>query len=163
MSEKADKVIRDALGELLVQASEAPIEADQAQVAIRYMNRMAASLSAQGIDLGYTVISSLGDAVTIPDGAYDGFISVLAVNLAPQYDVPLSISLNMRKKEGMNALRAVTFSIGATEYGDTLPIGSGNEGETVVNSNHFYSDLQDDILTETTGSIGLESQTAENT
>lgn len=163
MTEKADKIVRDALGELLVQAVEAPVQPDQAQVAIRYMNRIANSLSAMGINLGYTNISSLGDDVTIPDSTIDGFILLLAVRLAPQYDVPTSVDLRLLKREGMESIRAATFSIGATEYGDTLPIGSGNETEGGFDLDHFYPDLQDNILTETTGSIGLESETAENT
>lgn len=163
MAETADTVIKDALQELLVQASEAPIEASEAQTAIRFMNRLMSRWSASGIDLGYTLVSSLGDAVTVPEGAYDGVVKNLAISLGPQYDVPISIDLRISAKEALNDIRAITFSIGATEYGDTTPIGSGNEGETTFDGGHFYPDLQDDILTETTGSIGLESETAENT
>ena len=37
--ENADTVIRDALQQILVQASEAAISADEARTAIRFMNR----------------------------------------------------------------------------------------------------------------------------
>ena len=59
--ETADAIVTDALQELIIQASEASINPDEAQTAIRYLNRMMARLAARGINLGYTNVSSLGD------------------------------------------------------------------------------------------------------
>lgn len=162
MAETVATVIKDALQQIVVQASEAPIEADEAQTAIRFLNRLMARFDAEGIDLGYTKVISLGDLVTIPDGAYDGVIYNLSLALAPQYDVPVSIDLKMLAKEGLKTLRTLTFSIGPSSYGDTLPIGSGNEDDSYGNYSHFYPDDQDSILAETTGCIGLESDTVNN-
>jgi hypothetical protein len=59
-------------------------------------------------------------------------------------------------------MRVLAVTIGAAEFPSTLPIGSGNEG---CNHSHhkFYPDLQDNILAESTGSIGLEEDTADET
>jgi hypothetical protein len=161
--ETANTVILDALQNIVVQASEASIEADEAQTAIRLMNRYMARLDAQGIDLGYTKVSNLADPITIPDGAIDGLISGLSLSLAPQYDVPITPALILQAKAGVQAMLALSFTVGQTSYGDTLPIGSGNEDDSTYRISHFYPDDPDNVLSEATGSIGLESETAENT
>lgn len=159
----ANDIITDALQELIVQASEAPIEAPEAQTAIRYLNRMMFRWSAIGIDLGYTTASDLGDDPTLPAYAEDVVVKHLAALLMKQYDIPMTVDFKIELRDLMSDLRLVTFSIGATEYGSTLPYGSGNETVNGITTTHFYPDLQDDILTETTGSIGLEADTASNT
>ena len=158
----ANDIIVDALQEIVVQASEAPIESSEAQNAIRYLNRMMALWSAKGMTLGYTNVSSLGDQITFPEYAELPVVKHLAAFIMRQYSVPMTLDFKMELKELWSDLALIVFSIGATEYGDTLPIGSGNEDEVVYSTSHFYPDLQDDILTETTGSIGLETDTAEN-
>ncbi len=161
--EKAGDMIKDALGEIVVAGAEAPVEPDEIQLGIRYMNRMMAALDARGVPLGYTEVSSLGDTVTIPAGANEGVIALLALRLWNQFSdgQPPPPVLIATAKSGLKALMDITFSIGQTEYPSTLPIGSGNEGDSTFNTTHFYPDLQADILAETTGSIGLEESTVE--
>jgi len=161
MAETANDVITDAMQEIVLQASEAQIEAGEAQAGIRYLNRMMAKFDVEGIDLGYTAVSSLADIITIPDGAIDGLIANLAIALSPQYDVQPTPELRERAREGKEAMRLITFTIGPSSYWSTLPIGSGNEGDFNQSISHFYPDNQEDILAETTGAIGLESDTVE--
>lgn len=157
--ETAGAIIKDALFEILQQGDEAPIEASEAQTAIRYLNRMLLRWDAIGYPLGFTKVTNLGDLVTIPDGAIDGVVTNLAVSLAPQYDVQLSQALVTNAKLGLDAIRVLSFSIDPSSYPSTLPVGSGNEGNCTSNNNHFYPDQQDDILPETTGSIKIEEDT----
>lgn len=162
MTEKALTVITDALQLIVVQASEAPIEADESQTAMRFLNRMMAMYSAEGIDLGYTIIDSLDDGITVPDGAISGIISNLAVELFPQYnigEVPLTLAAAARN--GKDAMRNLAVFIGASEFPSTLPRGSGNE-QTGFRDDHFYPDIQGTVLAETPGSIGLEDGTNED-
>lgn len=156
--EKANTLIVDSLQELLIQASEAPIEADEAQTAIRYLNRMMARLDSQGISLGYTQISDLGDDITVPDGAVEGIIKNLAVMLAPQYDKPVSQALIEGARAGLDAMRKLSITILPTSYGDTLPLGSGNEGDGFVTS-HFYPEDSAQVANETGGYIAPETST----
>ena len=88
MAETAGDIIKDALQEILVQGAEAPFEADETQGAIRYLNRMMARFAVDGINLGYTTVTSVGDLITVPDGAIDGMVKNLAVSLFPQYAAP---------------------------------------------------------------------------
>jgi len=161
MSEKAGDIIKDALTEIVVLGAEAPLEAVDAQAAIRYMNRMMAGLDAKGIDLGYTEVTSTADDITVPAGAIEGMVFLLAARLWNQYAQgdPLPQLLIANAASGMKAMRAIAVTVGASEYPDTLPIGSGNEGGEGQWTTHFYEDLEADILAETTGAIGLESAT----
>ena len=160
MSETAGDIIKDALGEIVVLGAEAPLEAVDAQAGIRYLNRMMAAFDADGIDLGYTEVSNLSDAITVPAGAIAGMVSQLAVMLFAQFSQgePIPADLVARALSGKNTMRNLAVTVGATEYPSTLPIGSGNEGDRTHND-HFYPDLQDEILAESTGSIGLEEST----
>jgi hypothetical protein len=71
---------------------------------------------------------------------------------------PISADLVARAISGKNTMRNLAVTIGATEYPDTLPIGSGNEGDG-FRTGRFYPDLQDTILAESNGSISLEDST----
>ena len=55
------QVAKSSLQRILVQASEAPLEPDEYQDFIFSMNNYMAELDAQGIQLGYTVVTDLGD------------------------------------------------------------------------------------------------------
>lgn len=158
--ETAGDIIKDALTEITVLGAEAPVEASDMQTGIRYLNRMMAALDADGIDLGYTVVSDMGDNVTIPVGGYEAIVPMLAARLWTQYGdgAPAPQSLFVRAAMGKETLRALTFTIGASEFPPTLPIGSGNR--EYPNQTKYYPDLQDDILAESSGSIGLEGSTS---
>lgn len=139
MTEKGTAIITDALQMIVVQASEASIEPDEAQSAIRWLNRMMARLNSNGIRLGYTPINNLTDDITIPDGAIEGVIANLAFTLHPQYvtDELPSATLVAAAKEGMKTLRSIGMTIEPTVYPSTLPFGSGNE-DLGFATDHFY-------------------------
>ena len=56
MAETAQSIITDALQEILVQATEQPIEPSEFQSGIRYLNRMMSQWEANGMDLGYVEV-----------------------------------------------------------------------------------------------------------
>ena len=88
-------------------------------------------------------------------------VSQLAVMLWDQFSEgePVPSTLLARAVSGKNTMRNLAVTIGQSEYPSTLPIGSGNEGDSTFRSGHFYPDLQDNILAESTGPIGLEEST----
>lgn len=166
MAETAETIIKDALTEIVVLGAEAPLEASDAQSAIRYLNRMMASFDAKGIDLGFTEVTSLASPVTVPLGAVDGMVFNLAARLWTQYysESPIPGDLLLKARSGADSMMALAVSMGPTQYPSTLPIGSGNQDNTGgIGCNNFYPDLQDEILAESTGSIGLETDTADET
>lgn len=166
MSETAAQVIKDAMLEIGGIASESPLEPDEISDAIRYMNRFMARIAADGINIGYTVVSTLADIITIPDGAIDGLVSNLALRLHPQYTAPgtpISLTLAQAGEDGLKTMRALAiFSIGPTAFPNTLPVGSGNEDGFAGCDNHFFRGDDDGILTESGGFIATEDGTHES-
>lgn len=143
MAETASTVIRDALQEILVQASEQPIESNEANDAIRLLNRMMAAWEADGIDLSYTPIDSLADTITVVDGALDGIVLNLAVKLAPQYDRPVSQGLYLNAKNAMDAIRKIAVTVTPSIFPATLPLGSGNQSNGYKYTD-FYSGVAEE-------------------
>lgn len=154
----AAQLITASMQEILVQASEAPLEADEYNDAIFALNNMMADYDAMSIDLGYTVVANLGDDITVPNGAIQPIVKNLAIKLAPQFDVVVSGDLMQQAREGIRTLRRITRKFPVTRMPSTLPYGSGNYHDT-VNQRHFYPDKQPDILGEVSGSIELEDNT----
>lgn len=156
----AAQVIKAALQKILVQDSEAPLQADEFQDSIFALNNYMLDLDAEGITLGFTEISSLGDSVTIPTGALRGVIANLAIEMSADFDATVTPGLQRAAAEGLKAMRKLGVIMGATEYPGSLPIGSGNYDGS-FRQTHFFPDLEAEILAETTGAIGLEVDTNE--
>jgi hypothetical protein len=155
--ETAQEVINDILQEIVVQASEQPIQTVDFQTARRYLNRMMSMVPYVG--LGYTKVTLPSDLITIPDAAVIGVIKNCAVLLLSTYDMPITTELNAAARDGLKEIRRLTVNILPTSMPCTLPIGSGNEQENTFNNQHFYACPSDDIATEQGGSILLESDT----
>ena len=150
------QVSKASLQRILVQGSEADLEPDEYHDFIFAMNNYMLSLDAEGVKLGYTEVSNLGDEVTVPAGALRGIIANMAIEVAPDYSGIVTPALANAAKEGMKAMRRLGQTIVATAYPSTLSIGSGNEHGRLYNNEHFYSNLESEILAETTGAISLE-------
>lgn len=150
------QVAKASLQRILVQESEADLEPDEYQDFIFAMNNYMLSLDAEGVKLGYTEVSNLGDNVTVPVGALRGLIANMAVEVAPDYSGVISPGLVAAANDGMKAMRRLGQTIIPTAHPSTLPVGSGNEHGRLYNNEHFYPDRESEILAETTGAISLE-------
>jgi hypothetical protein len=149
-----EQVARASLQAILVQGSEAPLEADEYQDYIFALNNYMTNLDASGIQLGYTLVNSLDDVLTVPAGALRGIVANMAIEVAAQYGGTISETLVVSAKQGMDAMKKLGQQIVSSRFPSTLPIGSGNDNWG--NTTPFYPDVEAEILAETTGSIGLE-------
>ena len=156
-----DQLATASLKRILVQAGDAPIEADEAQDYVFALNTYMLDLDASGIKLGFTEVSDLGDEVTVPTGALRGIIANMAIEVAPDYGGVVSAALQATARAGLATMRKLGVTIGRAAYPSTLPVGSGNESEGAWRTSHYYPDLEAEILAETTGAIGLETGTEE--
>lgn len=154
----AAQVVKAILQEILVQESEADIEADEAQDTVFAMNNYMTAQAANGINLGYTIVADLGDDITVPAGALQGIISNVAIMVAPQFNGVISQGLAAKAADGLNAMRKLGITLAPMAFPGTLPIGAGNEGDS-FSHDHFFPGPGDDLLTETGNNIGLESGT----
>ena len=156
---KVAQVLDAALKRILVQGANVDLEPDEYQDAIFAMNNLVLAWDAEGIQLGYTEVSDLGDDVTIPTGALRGLIANVAIEIAPDYNGKISDGLTKAAQEGMETIRLIGQSVPQSYYPGTLPMGSGNA--CTSSGGHYYPDQEAVILAETTGAIGLESSTNE--
>jgi len=161
MAETASQIISDALVEILVAAdSEHELPAVDMSTGVRYLNRMMDALAADGIGLGFTKLTGPSDTVTIADGAIDGVVALLALRLAPQFDVGGHPFLVAAAKSGYKTLLNITVVVQPTQMPCTMPIGSGNERVNgSFGNNKFFSCPEDTTLTEGDGNILLEGDT----
>lgn len=156
--ETANTIVKDILQECLVQANEQPINGVDAAFCIRYMNRYMSKLDADGVSLGWTHVFNINDPITIPDGAIEGLIFNVALRIVTSYDITPSPLLVINAKEGYETMLKLGVEIQPTQFGGTLPVGSGNED--YIYNNHFYDDVADNgVETEQSGYIELESNT----
>lgn len=151
---KAETVVRDALQEIGQQAAEQPVKADEMATAIRYMNRFMFGFAYLG--LGYTVVTSSSQEITIPDYAHEWLILGLAKRLIPSFpSVDDSTKADIRDNYNIayNNLLLQNGQAPEMSFPSTLPVGSGNEncyGEI------FYPEDENNILQENGDNILLE-------
>lgn len=153
------QIANASLQKILVQGAEAPLEPEDYQSYLFTLNSFMADLAANGISLGYTVVENLSDEITVPLGALRGIIYNMAVECAPEYGGVVSQQCQMIANAGMDTLRMIGQSVPTSRFPSTLPLGSGNYYNNVGMGGYFYPDEESTILGETTGSIGLESET----
>ncbi len=153
--ETAETVIKDALQEILVQASEQDLLTVDFQTARRYLNRMMA-ISPYNL-LGFTVITNPSELVTVVDGALEGIIFNLAKRLLTTYDMPLTAELQASASDGLKNIRRITTNIRPTQFPSTLPIGSGNNILNPVSD--YFPPSPEELLNEGDGVMILESDT----
>lgn len=155
-----EQVAKDALGKILVQGSEAPLNPDDYQDFIYHLNNYMTDLAAKGINLGYTEVDSLSDTVTIPNGALRAIGALMAVEMAPLFGATVSQEVAAIARSGIQTLRLLGQRIQTSKFPSTLPIGSGNDdGGGLSWRSKFYPEAEETILSESTGAIGVESST----
>lgn len=120
------QVLKQALQEILTQASEAPLEADEYQDAIFVLNTMMNEFEGNGLNLGWSDVSNLADEITSPASINSSIVSNVAIRLAPQFMGSVTPELMRKAELGLKIMAKVGISIEPTEFANTLPIGSGN-------------------------------------
>jgi len=152
----AAKVVERALAQILVRQSEAPLEASEMSDSIDMMNAFFFMLDGSGLALGYTVVTSPSDEVTIPDSALMMAYTNLAIVMAPDFHGVVTPALIEMARASMTAVETATLAPPKTSRPDTMPRGSGNE---CWNGRRFYPGEHAELLTENNGSILLETGT----
>lgn len=139
-------VAERALKLLLVQAADAPLEADEYQDFYNAMNDFMADLEARGVSLGYTAVSGPADKITIPSGAIRGLVANMALEVAPDYEAAVTPQLERQAMEGYRTLRRLGRNKVSTSLHPNLPIGSGNYQHTYTDSSS-YGEIAKALLT----------------
>jgi hypothetical protein len=140
----AQDIVSDILQEITVQSPEQSIESVDFQTVVRYINRFMSSLDAMGTKLGYTLVSSPTDAITIPAGAEEGLIFNIALRLCTTYDITVSADLAMKARDSLNVMNIIGNPPPKSSYPGNMPIGSGNYQNTYNNFNFYDGCCEDD-------------------
>ncbi len=128
----AQDIVSDILQEITVQSPEQSIESVDFQTVVRYINRFMSSLDAMGTKLGYTLVSSPADAITIPAGAEEGLIFNIALRLCTTYDITVSADLAMKARDSLNVMNIIGNPPPKSRYPGNIPIGTGNYQNTCL-------------------------------
>lgn len=83
----AETFINTALRLIGVKGAETPVTAQEQADALERLNDLGAQLEAEGYELGFTTLATIGDTVTIPAYANGFYKGQLAARLAPEYDI----------------------------------------------------------------------------
>lgn len=122
----AQDIADRALAKILVKTSGASATTTEVSDFINAMNDYMAALESDGIRLGYTVIGSSTDTVTVPDGAIRGVVANMAIEVAPEYSAPVQDGLVKAASEGMKTLQRIGRQAIKSKLPPGLPVGTGN-------------------------------------
>ena len=137
MATAAD-IIKGALRRLQVIGSETPIEPDEIQDGLEDLNDFGAELEVGTIALGFTQMANSADVINIPLEAVGMYKDHLALYIAGQYGAPIPQRLILSSEKSMSRVLNAFQPVIDVIYPDTLPIGSGNECNTIINPEHFF-------------------------
>ena len=155
-----EQVAKASLFAIMAQGADAPLAADDFNDYIFALNNYMLALDAKGIALGYTVVDSINDEITVPPGAILGIIANVAILVSPDYGGSVSPELIANAKLGMDAMRRLGLRIIPSRFPSTLPIGSGNEDNGTFRNGHFYRGTDAAVvLAETVGCVLREAGT----
>jgi len=137
MATAAD-IIEAALKKIQIIGSETPIEDDEIADALADLNDWGSELEASTLQLGFTPVSVPGDNINIPVQVVGMYKNNLAIYLAGEYGAPVTQTLVKSARDSMDrALIAFAPNIDV-EFPDTLPIGSGNNCDLVIEDQRFF-------------------------
>ena len=145
MAETARQVITKALRLIWKTGESEPVSSYDMGLGIEELNNFMDELEALGTDLDYTTVTSQADTLTLADGVLGATKRCLAYRMWELYyrDQPQPITREMYKRS-LNVLLIIGLADEEADYPDTLPIGSGNEGD-YQNLDHFFP--QNDAIT----------------
>lgn len=143
----AEDIIKAALSKIGVRNSEVPLTDNQINDAISELNDMMTKWDADGIALGYTIVSKKTDPITTPDWSHGAMKSSLGARSLSEYGKDLTADFAAVVSENFKSIKDRTIDVPDVYFPDTLPIGSGNNIDNFSIRSNFYEDESfDDIL-----------------
>lgn len=144
------EVVTGALKLLEVRTAESPVTPSEAQDGLESLNDLMNEWNIDGINVGYESLSSTTDELHVDLGSIGAIKANLAVYIAPEYGRFVTPTLQMRADRSKKSMRNA-INMNPSQYPDTLPIGSGNEGNQSgadgdtgadFQNSHFYPQNQ---------------------
>ncbi len=127
------EVVTGALVLLEIRTAESAITAAEAEDGLTALNDMMNEWNVDGINIGYETLDNVEDELFVTLGSLGAIKANLAIYIAPEYGRIVTAELTKRAAVSKRSLRA-SIPLNGSQFPDTLPIGSGNEG------NNFTAD-----------------------
>lgn len=164
MAITANTIISRALERIRVKDPRDEIDADDAATGIQYLNDMMLAFAEHdGIDLNYTIVSSIDDEITTPDWSHGMMWSTLALWLADEYGKDVTLGLSALADRLQTGVRRKTVKIGKAVLPDGLPTGQGNAAYNTRyggTGNFFHDHTCNDATDDLGNSLTDENGTA---
>ena len=142
MNPTVTEIVNGALLLLEVRTAEAAVTPQEAEDGLASLNDMMNEWNVDGINVGYETLSNIEDILYVDLGAIGAIKSNLAVYIAPEYGRVVLPSLQKRADRSKKSLRA-SIKLNPTQYPDSLPVGSGNEGNNYSSNGDSPNGLRD--------------------
>lgn len=136
------EVVSGALRLLEVKTAESAITPVEVNEGLEALNDMMNEWNVDGINVGYETLDDADDELFVTLGALGAIKANLAVYIAPEYGRIATDELIRRAIRSKRSLRA-SIPLNASQYPDSLPIGSGNEDNTFVSDGDAPGGLRD--------------------
>lgn len=131
-------VIKGALRRLQVIEDETPIEPSEINDGLEDLNDFGSAHEVGFLELGFVPLDKPADTINIPFQVLGYFKDQLALYIAGQYGAPVPQTLVLSADRTMQmALNAFQRPIDV-DFPDTLPVGSANECDSIINDDHFF-------------------------
>ena len=138
MAETARQVVTKALRLIWRTGENEVIQQYDMDLAIEELNNFMDELEALGVDLDHTTVTDQTDTMTIADGSLGPTKRCLSYRLWELYyrDQPQPITMRMYE-DAYNKLLIAGQANAEADFPDSLPVGSGNEGDYIY-TEHFF-------------------------
>ncbi len=143
MTTAAD-IIKGSLRRLQIIGSETTIEPDEISDGLEDLNDWAIGIEHGKIALGFAPVNLSSDTVNIPREAVGMYKDNLAIYMGGQYGTPISQSLAKSAEDSMALVLNMFQGSIDVAYPDTLPIGTGNECDLLVEDQRFFNNNNED-------------------
>lgn len=146
-----DVLIREAFGEIGLNAANFNVGAEELNSALIRLDAMMGTWNGKGIRLGYSMAteadgSELDQDSGLPDSAYETVICNLAIRIAPQFGKMVSAETKATAKAGYDVLLARAAMPTEQQYPSGMPRGAGNKPWRWGNGDPFLPRPVDPLL-----------------
>lgn len=136
-------IVNGAAEDIGVKTAEVTLEAEDYQIIFNRMNDMLLEWADIGLTPAFKEVFNPTDVVAIDGNARRAVKANLAVYAAPAFQKIVTPALAEIASVSLSRLQASTDFIGDIEFPDTLPIGSGNQCESVDTYRRFFPSNKD--------------------
>lgn len=128
MAKTAKQIIDRAASKIGVKRAGVDLSEDEYDSFISEMNNTMFGYAVDGLNFGYSEVSSTSDEVTIPFWSYGFIENILALRMAVDFNAPIPPGLPAIIEKEIETAETALVRVPVVSYPDILPTGSGDNG-----------------------------------